>query len=400
MEQSNISNIVKKALFAVMLALLCLPMIQHKIRFMDLKPLNGAYESAKAPVFSWQDWMEGKYQTEQQIFLNDSIGFREVFIRINNQMQFSFFNQAKANGVIIGKDNYLYEENYILAHLGRDFIGQDQIIAKTKKLQRICDTLKMKGIALIVILAPGKASFYPEYIPDRFELNKHALTNYDVYQNEITKAGLRLLDFHKWFRDMKNSSPYPLFPKTGIHWSKYGELIAADSIINYINSIHQDRPLAKLLIGEVETSKIMRDTDDDIEKGMNLFFNIKDLPMGYPQYEFQQSASNRKTKKVKVLTVADSYYWGIFNFGLSRDVFNDGQFWFYNEQIYPESYESPLNVNDIDIVSEIEKNDVILLLCTDANLYKFAFGFIDLLYEIYFDEKHKPDEKNRDSEVK
>ena len=74
----------------------------------------------------------------------------------------------------------------------------------------------------------------------------------------------------------------------------------------------------------------------------------------------------------------------MFNWGCSRDVFNNGQFWYYNQQIYPESFKNPTNVEDIDLLQEVEKNDVILLLSTDANLYKFAFGFIDQLHEIYF----------------
>jgi hypothetical protein len=75
----------------------------------------------------------------------------------------------------------------------------------------------------------------------------------------------------------------------------------------------------------------------------------------------------------------------MFNYGFSRDLFGDGEFWYYNKQIYPDSYTTPLEVKDIDIRAKAEENDVIILLSTDANLYKFAFGFIDQLYEAYKD---------------
>ncbi len=175
---------------------------------------------------------------------------------------------------------------------------------------------------------------------------------------------------------MKSTSPYPLFPKTGIHWSKYGEVVAADSIIKYINSIQREKKVPELMIGDIETSINIRGNDDDIEKGMNLLFDIGDLQMGYPKFKVQKDSD---AGTAKVLTIADSYYWG-----LSKDAFNEGQFWYYNKQIYPDSYTTPVNVKDINIIEEVEKNDVVILLSTDANLNKFAFGFIDQLYDSYF----------------
>ena len=129
----------------------------------------------------------------------------------------------------------------------------------------------------------------------------------------------------------------------------------------------------------------MHQTDDDIEQGMNLLTDIPDLSMAYPSYKIVNPDS---TNVKKVLTVADSYYWGMFNLGLSRDAFNNGEFWYYNEQIYPDSYESPLRVENINFKQKIEENDVIIIICTDANLHKFGFGFIDCLYEEYCKKKN------------
>jgi hypothetical protein len=81
--------------------------------------------------------------------------------------------------------------------------------------------------------------------------------------------------------------------------------------------------------------------------------------------------------------VADSYYWGMFNYGFSRDLFGKGQFWFYNNEIYPESFYEQTLVGNVDIKAEVEKNDFIVLMSTDANIYKFAFGFIDDMYDAY-----------------
>ncbi len=51
---------------------------------------------------------------------------------------------------------------------------------------------------------------------------------------------------------------YPLFPRTGIHWSRYGEVLVADSLLRLIGGMG-----AGLEITHVEPSRSMRETDDD-----------------------------------------------------------------------------------------------------------------------------------------
>src|SRR5690554_7723719 len=109
----------------------------------------------------------------------------------------------------------------------------------------------------------------------------------------------------------------------------------------------------------------MWDTDEDIEKAMNLLFRIKNHEMAYPAYQFSEKSA---ATSPRVLTIADSFYWGLFNIGVSRDAFDDGQFWYYNQEIYPDSFEAPKNVEDINIIEEVEKNDVVMILATEGNL--------------------------------
>ena len=66
--------------------------------------------------------------------------------------------------VVIGKENYLYEKGYIDAFFGVDFIGHDSIAISAYKLKMIQDTLAKLNKTLLIILAPGKGDFFPEYI--------------------------------------------------------------------------------------------------------------------------------------------------------------------------------------------------------------------------------------------
>lgn len=378
---------LKKSLFAFILLLLFMPIIQESFEIFKLKPLHGSFSKNEPPEFSKDTWFEGNYQVDKQDYIDQNIGFKSLFVRTYNQINYSLFNKARAKGVIVGKNNYLFEENYIKAYLGSDFIGEEEIEKKVKKLKEIQQILKNKGKEIVVVFAPGKGSYYPEFIPDEFNPSLRKTSNYEVYKQKIKKENIRFLDFNSWFINMKSNSRFPLFPKTGIHWSKYGENLAADSMIKYINTFNTINKIPELIIGPVEPSDTVRSSDDDIEKGMNLLFNIEDLKMGYTGLSFTK---NENENPLKVLMISDSYFWGMFNSGVSKHSFNSGQFWYYNKQIYPDSYKTPLKVEEIDIVESVEKNDIIILMSTDANLYKFAFGFIEQLSNGYEDKGEDP----------
>ena len=364
------------------LGFLLLPMIQQTLNLFEFEPLNGAVATVEKPVFSKYEWKTGEFQKKFEDYVNNNFGFRNPLIRLNNQQAYTFYNEARANGVIIGKENYLYEENYIRAWLGTDFSGTEEIREKVRKLKRVQDTLKQLNKDLLVVVAPGKASFFPEYVPDSYKADKRGQTNYAAYLSEMKGQGVNHLDFNRWFIAMKPGSPYPLYGQCGIHWSKYGEFLAADSLITTIGKMrHTD--MSRWIKERIEIREQNSPEDYDIGAGMNLMFKLKTYPMAYPVYHLETS----KMKQPKVLVVADSYYWGMFNAGLSRDMFDNGQFWYYNESIYPDSFEKPKTVADIRITEGIEQHEVVVIMCTDANLYKFAFGFIEQAYEAYFPAK-------------
>ena len=370
---------LKQIVFTGITTLLFLPMIQHRFQFYEEIPLKGAYELSSEPKLTGENWLSGKYQDSLDKFIHDHTGFRPGWVRLYNQWNYSFFNIAHANGVIRGKEDYLYEENYIKAHYGKDFLGEHKIQEMVRKWKCIQDTLERKGIKLAVILAPGKASFYPEYIPDQYKKGRKKKLNYEVFKEQFSKQCVSCLDMHSWFESMKKTSKYPLFPKTGIHWSVYGQYLAADSIRKYVSSSCKTQIPYFILDEIVESGRPRRD-DNDIGSAMNLLLGIPDLTLAYPEFH-----PNRKPQKEdpKVLMIADSFYWGLFNSNVSTDLFNGGEFWYYNEQIYPASSTRETLVKNQDLDKKLEENKVVFLMITDANLYKFGFGFVEMACKEY-----------------
>ncbi|HEY9114980.1 MAG TPA: hypothetical protein VIN10_09770 [Bacteroidales bacterium] len=345
-----------------------------------MKPLKGAITEPEKATFSFSGWFSGDYQEKEETYLNESFGFRSWFIRINNQIAFSLFNKAKANGVIIGKENYLYEDNYIKAYYGTDFIGKDSIEQRMQRLKFLQDTLGKLDKSLIMVFAAGKGSFYPEFFPEEKKKEK-GLTNYEVYVEIAKNLHLNFIDFNDYFLKNKKTSAYPLYPQFGIHWSYYGTCLAADSMIRYIEKLRNiDMP--NLYWDEIEIENA-HGTDVDIADGMNTLFNPRTFKMAYPKIQFQADSGKVKPS---ILVIADSYYWGMYNFGISS-LFSTSHFWFYNNQVYPESFQNPINTSQINLKEQIEQHDIIIILATEATLPGFGWGFIEDAYKFFNGKK-------------
>jgi len=384
------SKLIKRLLFGGILAVISLPMIMTFFPLISIDPLNGFFAEPQRPQLSRDNWFTGQYQDSMELFINDKTGGRPFLVRINNQLDYSVFGKANVSNVVIGKEHYLYEQSYIDAYLGTDFIGRDSIAEKVRKLKTVSDTLMTRGIPLIVLLAPGKASFFPEYLPEGIKA-KRGRTNHSVYKEFLAQNNIFTLDFKTWFIEQKETSNYALFPKGGIHWSSYGEVLAADSLIRFLNQITPNSQINTIRIKKIHPSRIAYNRDEDIEESMNLLLNLENNLMGYPEFE---AIAHSAKKTTRVLTIADSYFWGMYDWGLSRNYFGNGSFWYYNKQMYPESFEKETFVQNLpDLAHEVEKNDAILLLFTDANLKDFAYGFIDRLYDEYCNDGRRKREE-------
>ncbi len=363
-------NVIKKGLLILVFMTLSVPFVIKCFTDTKYYELKGAYTNPPNVSFSKSGWIEGLYQEKKEAYINAEFSLRDWFVRLNNQIAFSLFSKAKANGVIIGKENYLYEKSYIDAYYGRDFIGSDSVARIADKLKYVSDTLKKLNKQIVVVFAPGKASFYPEYIPDNF-VSEKGITNYEALSSGFKKQGINTLDFYKWFNSSRATSKYPLYSKQGIHWSAYGVAFAADSLIKYIETISNiDAP--NYTIDHVNEEEAHGD-DVDIYQGMNILSEIKGFNMGYPQ---MKPVDFEGKVKPRVLVVSDSYYWGMSNMGISS-CFNNDHFWYYNKQVYPESAtkETPTETQDFKTV--IDNHDVIIIMSTEANLKNIGWGFID-----------------------
>lgn len=371
---------VKNIIFITLLALLTLPMFQHATKLFDAGELSGDFVLSEKPVFSWHSWMDGTFQAGFDRFIEDHIGFRNFFVRLNNQIDFTFFDEVNAEGIVKGKKSILYEYDYIRALTGGDFIGKNTIERKMQKLKFLQEHLKNTfDINLILIFEPSKARVLPQFVPDKYFAKGKSLSNYEYFKQQADALQIDYLDFNKYFMEIADTAKYPLYPPYGIHWSENTMRFVTDTLVKFIES-RRNIDMPDFAVETKIVGDSISDSDYDAGKTSNLLFRLPEAVLPYPFFTFFDDSA--KTRPA-LLAVADSYYWNIFNTRVPQHLFANQAFWYFNARVYPDSYFEEKWTSELDIKKEVEQQDIILLSITERFLYKFGWQFVDQLYEIY-----------------
>lgn len=370
----NSKNVrIKKVLLFAILGVLLLPLVQEQIAFYSSKPLMGYSVPAEKKEYSSENWLNGEFQQAYEKWHSENFGFREEIVRLYNQLGFCLYNDAKANGVIIGNDGYLYEIDYITTYTGEDFVGESELRTTAEKIKALQDSFAANNVTLIICLAAGKASFYPEYIPHDYGKASDS-TNYKIFAKLLKEYHINHIDYNRWFMEMKGKSEYLLYPRTGIHWSNYGSILAIDSLIRYVE-YKRNIDMANLVIDSVVVSDTIRDPDDDdIGKAMNLLWPIKPLPMAYPQYHWEDAAGKVQPS---MMGLGDSFFWSVYNSGAGTASFRSLSYYYYNKEIYRAGWEGSETASATIGLSDAMQHDVIVIMATEANIPEIGWGFID-----------------------
>lgn len=373
---------IKNILFIILLALLFAPLIQQQTGLFRERHLTGSASPLPYPKLSGESWITGDFQAAFEQSTEEHLGFRASLIRLKNQIQYSLFRKANARGVVVGKKRFLYEYDYIRAFTGLDFLGDWFWQEKFRRFGLVRDTLNRLGVEMALVLEPGKASYYPGYIPEAYLKHRKDSTNYRQILHQAELAGLPLLDLNQFFLERKGQVPVPDYTREGIHWSYQGMLYSVDTLLDFSRQIVKEQiPDFRVLPGEITDEP--RDTDNDLGRLLNLIRTPARGPYHYPFFTVDSVPTELRPR---VLAVSDSYYFNMLNAGIPRQVFANEAFWYYSSAIYPQSWTEPLDTSMISIQEEVEAMDLLLVMVTERFYFKLAWNFIERLYDLYYPE--------------
>jgi hypothetical protein len=371
----GLMNAMKKYLFFLLLALLIFPEFQAHLKIIKSKPLSGVFENAAPPLLTMTSWNQKTYQAQCAKHFDDSLGLKSDFVRLYNQLDFSFFNVVHASKIVQGKENYLYSVDYLHAAAGKDFAGMTAIDSRIRDLKKVQEILwNQHRIFLLVVLCPDKPTFYPEYIPDRYRSRQKKMTNVKYIAQRCVKEGVHVIDFNPYFLSMKDKSRYPLIPKTGVHWSYYGAYFAADSMARYLKA-KTGLPVPKFVLDSISTPALPIGEDNDMGATLNLIWDIPCQKTGYPKFH---GANEPGQSKPSALFVGDSFYWNWYYDGMIGTLFSNNDFWYYCQDVFPQSSQKPTSISEIDVEDAIKRQNFIILIQVNGAYGNIGFGFTEI----------------------
>lgn len=365
-----------------MVILLMMPMLNKNLGFVKSAGLKGDVRISPDINFSWKKWFDGSYQKGKEEYINSNVGFYPDFIRINNQIDFSLFGILHAKDVHEGTNHFLYEGAYIDSYLGTDKLANSLILKNSRHIKWIQDSLTALGKTFLFVIAPNKAFYYPDELPDKYKKTKKKKRNYEQYIHYFDSLGIAYIDFNGYFVKQKSRTKYPLITKFGTHWSSYGASVVADSIVRYLNIKHYSNALLVPEITYVE-SKTYNAHDKEAFDPLNLIVGWGDKELtAWPQYTFRFPKGKIKPK---ILFVADSYFWEIYEQKVMENVFSDNEFWYYNRDHWGKNHAYLGDAGKIKKlgINYLKSSDVIVLMASEFHLNCNTEGFMKTIKKMY-----------------
>lgn len=363
-----------KIFLLFILLLTFLPIIQYLFEPLKLKDLEGAFVVTEKPVLNKKNWEDATFQEHTLLYLTHYTPFRADFVRLKNQLNYWLFDEI--NTVLtLGKENYIFDPNYIDARTGKDYLAKDIQIKKKNSLIKVKSILDSLNIPLLVCFAPNKANYYPEFLPQTKPLSDKR--NQLYFESILGELKIPLINFDRLFISKKTSSAHLLMPKYGAHWSIFGAYIAGTILCNTIDSIKHEKNI-NIILSSIEKSSKIRFTDDDYLASLNLINKWKSPEMEYPQLTF------KVIKQPNVLIISDSFFWNFYDLNLVQNCFsNKSEMWYYNKTRYNNLKEKIGSKTEAITLNQIKHRDIIIIISSDPGLKDFGYGFFEQLSSLY-----------------
>lgn len=172
---------------------------------------GGAVNSAFGDDF--ENWFSKNFAFRSETVSLFSAIREEVFCTGNDQ-------------VTVGKDGFLFFNESLTSYAGTSPMSDEDIGKAADALCAMSEYAKDHAARFIFTAAPGKATIYPEMLPERFgDPDSDDLSRLHA---ELDKRGVEYVDLRPALTDAKNSGL--LYHKRDTHWNGYGAYIAFGKI--------------------------------------------------------------------------------------------------------------------------------------------------------------------------
>lgn len=155
---------IKIGFVTMFAALLLLPPLQMVFPLVKVRPLD-----EKRVLTPFPDIVQSYLQSDGRISLkihqwfDDHVGFRSLFIRVKNEIDYFIFNYSSK--VFIGYDGWLFGRLFFDNEVALERMGAPGQLRLQGQFTALAAYLKKRHIRLVVLTNPDKETVYPQFVP-------------------------------------------------------------------------------------------------------------------------------------------------------------------------------------------------------------------------------------------
>ena len=168
----------------------------------------------------------GGFAAALNTWFDDRVGFRDLFIRAKNQIDYTLFDTSKK--VWIGSDGWLFNrddaKNIVDLDASQLAILEDGFVSLARRLHE-------RGVHLLVIGYPDKSAIYPEMAPPQMPLLPTGGNYGRLRQFLAGRSEFAFIDTEDMMKRQKSGSPEHLYYKTDVHVTEVAELPIVQEIV-------------------------------------------------------------------------------------------------------------------------------------------------------------------------
>jgi hypothetical protein len=212
------------------LAALVLPLAQTIVPIFALRPVNENRVLAPPPDISGIILHgDGRLASATNAWFDDRMGFRPLFIRLHNQIDYSLFHHS--DKVYVGREGMLFARTDVDKKAVLEARGQVWQRAIRAAFERLARHLNKRGVRLVIVSNPDKASVYPDLLP-RDAPRLTGITQFNALRSFLA-AGRDWL-YVDGQDEMKRCGSYRLFYLTDVHSTTPAIYCLAKQIVSRI----------------------------------------------------------------------------------------------------------------------------------------------------------------------
>ena len=179
------------------------------------------------PALLTSEGVNQNFSDECNSWFSRENALRVPLINTENTLKLTLA-KSSSNGVIQGKNGYLFSEESVDDFLGVTMSKRELFcVAKTVCLTQ--EYAQQNGAAFLFAVTPNKNSVYPQYMPDRYLQGDES--NFSKLQEYFVKLGVNYVDL----KTELQSHNEELYLRDDTHWNHLGALYGYNAMMNALN---------------------------------------------------------------------------------------------------------------------------------------------------------------------